>query len=72
MTQPGGGDLTPEQVQFLIAVYGIVTAIATSLTTLVQDLGPYAGPILEVISAVLFAAEVTLYYVRAGVCALAP
>lgn len=53
---------------FLIAVYEFAASLVNSLTTLVQDLGPYAGPALEAIADLLLAADITLHYVQEGVC----
>jgi hypothetical protein len=58
--------------EFLIAVYELAATVLNSLTTLVQDLGSYAGPALEVIADLLLAADITLHYVSEGVCAFAP
>jgi hypothetical protein len=54
--------------QFQIAIYEISAAVLNALTTLVQDLGPYAGPALEGISYLLLAADIALHYIAEGLC----
>jgi hypothetical protein len=60
------------QEQFLIALYGIATDLANALTVLLQNVGPYVGPLLEAVAFLLLAADVTLFWVKFGVCAAAP
>jgi hypothetical protein len=56
------------QEQFLIALYGIATDLANALTVLLQNV----GPLLEAVAFLLLAADVTLFWVKFGVCAAAP
>jgi hypothetical protein len=56
------------QEQFLINLYELATAIVNSLTTLLQEAGPYAGTVLEIVSDLLLAADVALYWAAFGVC----
>jgi hypothetical protein len=56
------------QEQFLIAVYELATGIVNAITALLQELGPYVGPILDFIADLLSAADYVLYWVEFGVC----
>jgi hypothetical protein len=59
------------QDQFLATVYEFSAMLINALNTVVQDLGPYAGPALEGISTVLLGSDIVLHYVADGVCEVA-
>lgn len=59
------------QDQFLAIVYEFSATLLNALNTLVQDLGPYAGPALEGISDILLGADIALHYISDGVCDVA-
>lgn len=59
------------QDQFLAIVYEFSATLLNALNTLVQGLGPYAGPALEGISTVLLGSDIVLHYVADGVCEIA-
>jgi hypothetical protein len=54
--------------QLLIDLYELATSVVNALTALLQEAGPYAGPLLETVSFFLLVADIALYWTAFGLC----
>lgn len=56
------------QEQFLISIYELATTVVNAITALLQEVGPYTGPLLDGIADILSTADFVLFWVAFGVC----